>query len=212
MGTWAPVLLLFVCTAHLVAQHTSQTAFREAVQPAISVCGACHNPRMASGGLNLTGFDDIKTVAAHREHWEKIVQKIVTGEMPPPGLPPVEESAREALLDAVRAEFDRIDESTPPDPGRVTARRLNRSEYTNTIRDLLGVRFDATREFPSDDSGHGFDNIGEVLTISPRLMDKYISAAEMISRRALGADPLRRNPWKRNTKARPRPSSVSARV
>ena len=71
-----------------------------------------------------------------------------------------------------------------PDPGRVTARRLNRNEYTNTIRDLLGVDFRAERDFPTDDSGYGFDNIGDVLTMSPLLMERYMSAAERIA--ALG--------------------------
>ena len=72
-----------------------------------------------------------------------------------------------------------------PDPGRVTARRLNRAEYTNTIRDLLAVDFRADRNFPTDDSGEGFDNIGDVLTVSPVLMEKYLSAAGRIAERAI---------------------------
>jgi Protein of unknown function (DUF1587). len=81
-----------------------------------------------------------------------------------------------------------------PDPGRVTARRLNRNEYSNTVRDLLAVDFRAEKDFPSDDSGYGFDNIGDVLTISPVLMEKYIEAAERIAARAVGADPLPKKP------------------
>jgi len=76
-----------------------------------------------------------------------------------------------------------------PDPGRVTARRLNRNEYKNTIRDLLAVDFRADKDFPTDDSGYGFDNIGDILTISPVLMDHYMNAAEAIASRAMGADP-----------------------
>ena len=75
----------------------------------------------------------------------------------------------------------------------MTARRLNRNKYSNTIRDLLGVDFHAERDFPTDDSGNGFDNIGDVLTISPVLMEKYLAAAETIASRAVGADPLPRS-------------------
>src|SRR6202042_1115981 len=74
--------------------------------------------------------------------------------------------------------------------GRVTAQRLNRVEYSNPIRDLLGVDFRADAEFPADDSGYGFDNIGDVLTVSPTLMQKYLSVAERIAARAVGGDPL----------------------
>ncbi len=80
------------------------------------------------------------------------------------------------------------------DPGHVTARRLNRAEYTNTIRDLLAVDFRAQKNFPTDDLGNGFDNIGDVLTVSPVLMEKYLEAAEEIAKRALGADPLPAKP------------------
>ena len=183
-----------VFVAVLPAQQADQGAFQSAVEPALTVCSACHNAQSAAGGLNLKGFEGVETVADFREHWEKIVQKISTAEMPPPGFPPLDPAVRDALLDAARAEFDRLDAAAPPNPGRVTARRLNRSEYSNTIRDLLGVRFDARGQFPSDDSGHGFDNIGDVLTISPILMEKYVDAAEVISRRALGADPLPAKP------------------
>ena len=77
-----------------------------------------------------------------------------------------------------------------PDPGRVTARRLNRAEYTNTIRDLLAIDFRADKNFPTDDSGEGFDNIGEVLTVSPLLMEKYLSAAGRIAERAIATGNL----------------------
>jgi GT2 family glycosyltransferase len=81
-------------------------------------------------------------------------------------------------------------EKQKPDAGRVIAHRLNRSEYTNTVRDVLGVDFPASGEFPADDSGYGFDNIGDVPTVSPTLMQEYLSAAERIAARAVGCDPL----------------------
>src|ERR1035437_863720 len=85
----------------------------------------------------------------------------------------------------LRGEFGKADAAMQPDPGRVVARRMNRNEYRNTIRDLLAVDFRAEKDFPTDDSGYGFDNIGEILTVSPVLMEKYLQAAEAISSRAL---------------------------
>jgi hypothetical protein len=114
--------------------------------------------------------------------------------MPPKGLPRPPQAQIDALVSFVRGEFENADRNVKPDPGRVTARRLNRTEYSNTIRELLGVDFRAEKDFPTDDSGHGFDNIGDVLTISPVLMEKYIDAAERISARAIGANPLPKKP------------------
>ena len=114
--------------------------------------------------------------------------------MPPEGLPRLPASQIETLVKFVQGEFEKADRNVKPDPGRVTARRLNRNEYSNTIRDLLAVDFRAERDFPTDDSGHGFDNMSDVLTISPVLMEKYIAAAERIASRAIGADPLPKKP------------------
>ncbi|MGH9629943.1 MAG: DUF1592 domain-containing protein, partial [Bryobacteraceae bacterium] len=150
----------------------------------------CHNDQVTSGNLNLSPMSTVGSITENRETWEKILQKIRTGEMPPKGVARPAEAEIEALMSFVRNEFDRADRNVKPDPGRVTARRLNRNEYSNTIRDLLAVDFRAEKDFPTDDSGHGFDNIGDVLTISPVLMEKYIVAAERIAARAIGADPL----------------------
>ena len=109
--------------------------------------------------------------------------------MPPEGVQRPPEDQIDALIKFVEGEFERADRNLKPDPGRVTARRMNRNEYSNTIRDLLGVDFRAEKDFPTDDSGHGFDNIGEVLTISPVLMEKYIAAAESIAARATRGGP-----------------------
>ena len=130
----------------------------------------------------------------HREGWQRIVQKVRTGEMPPAGLPRLTGAQIEILVRFVQEEFAKADRNVKPDPGRVTARRLNRNEYSNTIRDLLAVDFSAERDFPTDDSGHGFDNMSDVLTISPVLMEKYLAAAERIAARAIGADPLPKKP------------------
>ena len=174
---------------------TDAAAFEKSVPPVLAkTCAPCHNDRLASGGLNLGPFSAPGSIAEHRDGWERILQKIRTGEMPPEGIPRPPEDQIDALVKFVEGEFEKADRNVKPDPGRVTARRLNRNEYSNTIRDLLAVDFRAEKDFPTDDSGHGFDNIGDVLTISPVLMEKYIAAAERIAARAIGADPLPKKP------------------
>ncbi len=189
-------LLLGLCISGvLLAADSSTASFEKTVQPVIAkTCAPCHNENLASGGLNLTAFSTPASVLEHREGWEIILQKIRTGEMPPKGIPHPPAAQLAALTKFVQDEFDKADLSVKPDPGRVTARRLNRNEYSNTIRDLLAVDFHAEKNFPTDDSGDGFDNIGDVLTISPVLMEKYLSAAERIAARAIGADPLPKKP------------------
>jgi hypothetical protein len=160
-------------------------SFETAVVPILTqTCTQCHNETNASGGLNLRPLDRRESLVSHREDWEAVLRKLKAGEMPPPTVP--KPAGLAAMGPAIEREFDRLDQNVKPDPGRITARRLNRTEYRNTIRDLLGVDFQATQEFPTDDSGEGFDNIAEVLTISPLLAEKYLSSAERISARALG--------------------------
>ena len=104
--------------------------------------------------------------------------------MPPPGKPKPSADELKALEDWIKRDAFRADPNDP-DPGRVTLRRLNRVEYRNTIRDLMGIDFRTDEEFPADDSGYGFDNIGDVLTISPLLLEKYVQAAESIVAKAV---------------------------
>jgi mono/diheme cytochrome c family protein len=173
-----------------------QTAsFESKVQPVFNKsCAPCHNDRLASGGLNIAPFTSSASITTHREEWERILHKVRTGEMPPKGMPRPAAEQMQAITKFVEEKWEQADRNVAPDPGRVTARRLNRNEYSNTIRDLLGVDFRADKDFPTDDSGYGFDNIGDVLTISPVLMEKYISSAERIAARAIGADPLPKKP------------------
>lgn len=165
--------------------------FERTVLPLLNrSCAGCHNERVMSGSLNLTPFAYPESLHERRDEWERVIQKVRSGEMPPKGVPRPAQPQVDALIAYLTGEFEKVDRATPPDPGRVTARRLNRNEYSNTIRDLLGVDFRADRDFPTDDSGEGFDNIADVLTISPVLMEKYAEAAERIAARAIGADPL----------------------
>ncbi|MBI2689448.1 MAG: DUF1592 domain-containing protein [Acidobacteria bacterium] len=189
------IAALPVCAALLVAQGPVKPGFDHSVQPLLNKnCLACHNDRVQSGSVNLAPFTNPATLLTAREDWEKVVQKVRSGEMPPKGLPRPSVEQINAFTTFIEAEWEKADKNVKPDPGRVTARRLNRVEYTNTIRDLLAVDFRAEKDFPTDDSGYGFDNIGDVLTISPVLMEKYLEAADTIASRALGADPLPAKP------------------
>lgn len=171
----------------LVSAPVDEAGFQKTVRPVITKnCIACHNQSVASGGVNLGPFTAASTVSTQRAAWEKILQKIRSGEMPPKGAPRPAQPIVEAIVQYLEAEFEKADRDVAPDPGRVTARRLNRTEYSNTIRDLLGIEFRADEDFPTDDLGEGFDNIADVLSISPLLMEKYVAAAEKIAARAVG--------------------------
>ena len=174
-------LALLVATLPLVAQ-----TFPLAIRPVLAQnCSGCHNAKLSSGNLNLASFLAPTSLTTARDGWERIAAKVKSG-----GMPPLPDATKQAFVAFLENEFDRADKLAKPDPGRVTARRLNRAEYANTIRDLLGVEFNAQEEFPPDDSGYGFDNISDVLTVSPVLMQRYLTAAERIASRAVGADPL----------------------
>jgi mono/diheme cytochrome c family protein len=173
-------------------QAPNAAVFEKSVTPVLAkTCTQCHNSQFASGGFDAAPFLAPASVLDQRDGWDHILLKIKSGEMPPKGIPRPEAEI-DTLVKYVQGEMDRIDKETKPDPGRVVAHRLNRNEYANTIRDLLNVDFRAQKDFPTDDSGEGFDNIGEILTISPVLMEKYVAAAERIASRAVATDPLPR--------------------
>ena len=182
----APRLLAFVCVfAPAIA--LADSSFQNTVAPFVTKhCVACHNDRLQSGGLNLKAATD---VAESRDQWEQVVEKLKAGEMPPKGMPKPPASEIATVTKWLDDEFAREDAAMKPDPGRVTARRLNRYEYNSTVRDLLAVDFRPADDFPTDDFGYGFDNIGDVLTLSPTLMEKYLAAAHKIARLAVEGEP-----------------------
>lgn len=181
-----PALLLV--SAPLAAAAPS---FESTVVPFIRKnCAMCHNSRKQEGGVNLLEFQTAANVEAHREVWETVVRKIKTGEMPPPPMPKPPATQSAVVLGWVEKHFAELDRKARPDAGRVTARRLNRMEYNNTIRDLFGISFRPADDFPADDSGYGFDNIGDVLSLSPVLMEKYLNAAEQVARKVINTEPF----------------------
>jgi hypothetical protein len=174
-----------------VGSAPDDAGFQKTVQPFLAKnCATCHSTKLKTGGLDVQSFHSAADLSSHREIWEKIVRKLSTGEMPPKGLPRPPQTDVKAVTNWVRTEFGRLDRLAPVDPGRVTARRLNRYEYNATIRDLVGVDFHPADDFPADNSGYGFDNIGDVLSLSPVLMERYLAAAEKIVKAAIFADPL----------------------
>jgi mono/diheme cytochrome c family protein len=152
-------------------------------------CAGCHGATRPKGDLSLAAFSDDASVLRGRKVWAKVKENVEGGDMPPEGKPqpPMEETAK--FLDWVKSTLAQVDCTGPVNPGRVTLRRLNRAEYNNTIRDLVGLDFHPADDFPSDDVGYGFDNIGDVLTIPPILFEKYLDAAEAIAARAIVAGP-----------------------
>ena len=147
-------------------------------------CVGCHNERTKTGGLVLEGVDFTK-VAANAGALEKVVRKLGTGSMPPQGMPRPDAATHDALLSYLIGELDRA-AAARPDPGRAILRRLNRTEYANAIRDLLDLEINVSSLLPVDNSSYGFDNIGDVLGISPVLMERYLTAARRISAVAVG--------------------------
>jgi mono/diheme cytochrome c family protein len=147
-------------------------------------CLDCHNATDKAAGLDLDqilGAD----VAQHAQAWEAVVRKLATRQMPPSGSSRPDEKRYEATLSWLTGELDAI-ASRQPNPGRTDAmRRLNRTEYRNAIRDLLGLEVDVNDLLPADESSHGFDNV-TVTDLSPSLLNRYLSAAEKISRTAVG--------------------------
>ena len=168
----------------------SADGFERIVKPFVDAnCIECHGNERQKRDLNLESLTSVESLIADRERWDDVVVKLREREMPPADEPQPAEHQRQAVAEWLAQELARIDRVTPPDPGRVTARRLNRSEYNNTIRDLLGVDTRPADDFPQDDSGYGFDNIADVLSLSPVLMEKYMSAAERVARAALFGAP-----------------------
>jgi hypothetical protein len=164
--------------------------FQQRVLPVIEKsCMTCHSDKVHAGDFSLEALRDPAVAIDRTAVWQNVLDKISAGAMPPPPSQPLAAGERDAVMSWIRKLPGLGDMAhATPSAGRVTARRLNRVEYNNTIRDLLGVAARPADEFPVDDSGYGFDNNGDVLSVSPMLMEKYMQAAEKISRLAVYGD------------------------
>ena len=147
-------------------------------------CIGCHNDRLKTADLSLEGLDPNK-VENSAEAWEKVLRKLGANQMPPPGLPRPTASVQKQFTDGLESELDHAAEINP-NPGRPTIHRLNRNEYSNAVRDLLALDVKPGERLPRDDTGYGFDNIGDVLTLSPVLLERYMSVAHSVAALAVG--------------------------
>ncbi len=147
-------------------------------------CVTCHNGRLKTGGLALDTADP-GDVGRNIDLWEKVIRKVGAGMMPPPGRPAPTNEERRTLVTSLEGSLDRVAEAKPQ-PGRPLVHRLNRAEYANAIRDLLALEIDPAPLLPADDSSAGFDNVADVLGLSPVLLESYLSAAGRISALAIG--------------------------
>ena len=161
---------------------------RPAVSPQRAVlntyCVSCHNEKLKTADLMLDKAE-VDHPAENPAIWEKVLRKLRAREMPPPERPRPDDATYDSVVAYLETALDQAAEAKP-NPGRPSAYRLNRSQYANAIRDLIALEIDSALLLPADDSGYGFDNIGDVLTVSPMLLEKYISAAASISRLAVG--------------------------
>ena len=144
-------------------------------------CVTCHNDRLKTGGLSLQGLP----IDGNAETWERVIRKVRAGMMPPAGAKRPERAALDTFAGSIENAIDRA-AAISPNPGRAPLHRMNRVEYENAIRDLLALDVDSSTLLPADDSSHGFDNIADVLGVSPSLLERYVAAAAKISRLAVG--------------------------
>ncbi|MEO2016156.1 MAG: DUF1592 domain-containing protein [Fuerstiella sp.] len=203
--TFQKLLLVFLVAARLVTFSSHAAAAQESpaaggkshfevsVAPFLAQhCVACHSGDEAEAGIAFDRYSTSANVQTEYDLWEKAVRLIRDRQMPPPEEPQPTADELVAVATAIQAELATFDCTAEQHPGRVTLRRLNKAEYNNTIRDLIGLDLKLADDFPSDDVGNGFDNIGDVLSLPPVLLEKYLTAAQSIAEQAF-ADPQARD-------------------
>ncbi|RZF64518.1 DUF1592 domain-containing protein [Sphingomonas populi] len=192
------LLLLSTAVVALAAATHSDGVRAQAVQPAVvhvesgppelleHYCARCHNDDDKVANLSIADLrDNDLLIGKHADEWEKILRRTSLDEMPPRNKPQPDPAMRAAFIQWLKGSLDAY-ATAHPDPGRATIRRLNRVEYANAVRDLLALDTDVSRDLPQDNSGYGFDNIADVLTVSPTLMDRYVNVASKVARMATG--------------------------
>jgi len=179
--------MVLLVVSPIYALDSAKASFEKDILPILEdYCYHCHGDGKKKGDLSLEIFKTEKDIQQNYKISEQIFKYVLAGEMPPKDRNKRPSKKEQMLVaDWVRNTLDDFYANAPPDPGQVTVRRLNRSEYNNVIRDLMHLDFKPAKDFPADDSGYGFDNIGDVLSVSPLLLEKYLSAAEKISEQAV---------------------------
>jgi hypothetical protein len=170
----------------ILAAVASYTGIAHSEEQAIvnQYCVTCHSERLKTGNLVLEKLNPTQA-SANAETWERVIRKVRAGMMPPAGAPRPDRGTLDAFAASLETQLDRAS-AAHPNPGATALHRLNRNEYGNAIRDLLALDVDVSTLLPADDSAEGFDNVADVLRVSPSLMDRYVAAAAKISRLAVG--------------------------
>ena len=177
--------LLLLCLDRARGETELEQQWEAAKPLLLQYCGDCHSGDDAQAGIRLEKYETPTHILQARKTWLKISQQIEAGIMPPAQAEAIPAEKKVQLIEFISAATNSVNCVKDPNPGKVTVRRLNRFEYANTVRDLTGIEYPKALEFPGDDVGYGFDNIGDVLTLPPLLLEKYIEAAEEISQAAI---------------------------
>ncbi|MBM3847593.1 MAG: DUF1587 domain-containing protein, partial [Verrucomicrobia bacterium] len=180
-------VLGFLIAHQALAAREALVEFRETIRPILQeFCFDCHGDGANKGGVSFDKHESDAALVADAALWWKALKNVRADIMPPPKKPQLPTDQKLRLDEWIKTRVFRTDPANL-DPGKVTVRRLNRVEYRNTIRDLLGVEIDTESAFPPDDASHGFDNIGSALNISPMLLEKYLAAAQEAAGKAVPA-------------------------
>ena len=175
----------FVVLSVMLVGTVTAADFQKDIQPLLQqYCSDCHMDGSKKGDMSLDEYPSLEAHLQNQKLWSAVWEMLRADMMPPFKKPQPNTDERQRIITWIQREVFKVDPANP-DPGRVTIRRLNREEYRNTIRDLLGIEYDVTDSFPTDDTGYGFDTIGDVLSLSPLLLEKYIAAAQEIVGKAV---------------------------
>jgi mono/diheme cytochrome c family protein len=183
-----PTALALLTTGTAVAQAPGEAAHEFSAETAkgfvTQYCAACHNQyaKIADVVLDTRDFENIPADAAI---WERVVRKLQAGAMPPQGMPRPERDTYDRMISYLTTSLDAA-VLADPNPGRASIHRLNRAEYGNSVRDLLALQIDAAELLPADDEGYGFDNIADILRVSPSLLEQYLAASAKVASLAVG--------------------------
>ena len=183
--------VLAVCAFALAPQGRAQSQ-PNAVSPSAlfnQYCVVCHDDQKRTAGVTLQGLD-LNSIGDHAQLLERVLRKVATGQMPPAGMPRPNAARMAEFSKWLETSLD-AEAAAHPNPGRPAIHRLNRAEYSNAIRDIFALDINAGAQLPVDDSGYGFDNIGDVLSLSPALLDRYLSLGRKIARLAVGDPTLK---------------------
>lgn len=190
LGIMLPTLIVIF---NQIAVSEEQGHFKNELRPLLQqYCFDCHSEADAEGGIAFDRYLDSAKVQTDFELWEKVIRLVKQRQMPPADYAELDNQALQKIVSGIEYELSQFDCSVETRPGRVTIRRLNKSEYNNTIRDLTGLDLRLADNFPSDDVGNGFDNIGDVLSLPPILLEKYLDAAEKISTAIISDESIRK--------------------